>query len=116
MQNYDLHHIFQENGRYNFKINAIPKTIEKYMSFTIQQPKEKGNKPGLSLVFIDSLRFLNNSWDSLVKSLEQNDFCHLSQEFNANVLDLLKKRGFFFYNYWDSFEKFKEGLSSKDKF
>ena len=65
------------------------------MSFTIQQPKEKGNKPGLSLVFIDSVRFLNNSLDSLVKSLEQNEFYHLSQEFNANVLDLLKKKGFF---------------------
>ena len=37
-------------------------------------------------------------------------------EFSANVLDLLKERGFFPYDYWDSFEKFKEALPRKDKF
>ena len=30
LQNYDLDLIFQEIGKYNFKINAMPKTIEKY--------------------------------------------------------------------------------------
>ena len=28
----------------------------------------------------------------------------------------LRKKDFFSYDYWDSFEKFKEGLSSKNKF
>ena len=28
------------------------------MSFTIHQPKQKGIKPGLPLVFIDSIHFL----------------------------------------------------------
>ena len=41
---------------------------------------------------------------------------YLSKEFNANVIDLLKKTDLSPYNYWDSFEKFKEGLPSKDKF
>lgn len=27
--------------KYNFEINVLPKTVEKYISFTIQQPKEK---------------------------------------------------------------------------
>ena len=31
-------------------------------------------------------------------------------------MDLLKKRDFFPYDYWDRFEKFKEGLPSEDKF
>ena len=31
-----------------------------------------------------------------LKNLGRNEFYHLSQEFNANVLDLLKKKGFFF--------------------
>ena len=57
MQNYDLHHVFQEVGKYNFKINVIPKKTEKYISFTIQQLKEKGIKPRPSLVFIDRTRF-----------------------------------------------------------
>ena len=37
------------------------------MSFTIQQPKKKGNKSGLSLIFMDDVHFLNNSLDKLVK-------------------------------------------------
>ena len=98
------------------KLNVIPKTIEKYMSFTIQQPEKKGVKPGLPLVFIDSVHVLNNSLDNLVENLGKNDFYHLNQEFNTNVLDLLKKKGFFLYDYRDSFEKFNEGLPNKDKF
>ena len=39
------------------------------MSFTIQQSKEKGNKPGLLLVFIDNIHFLNSSLDNLIKKL-----------------------------------------------
>ena len=30
-----------------------------------------------------------------IKKLRKNDFCCLSQEFNANVLSLYKKKGFF---------------------
>ena len=55
LQNYDSHLIFQE--KIIFKINVIPKTIENYISFTIQQSKEKRNKPGFPLVFIDSVHF-----------------------------------------------------------
>ena len=95
LQNYDSDLIFQEIGKYNFKINVIPKTTEKYMSFTIQQPKEKGNKPGLRLVFAVSIHFLNNSLDNLVKNLGEKDSYHLSQEFNAYVLEFLKKNDFF---------------------
>ena len=40
----------------------------------------------------------------------------MSQELKANVLDLLRKKEFFPYDYWDSFEKSKEGLTGKDKF
>ena len=77
-------------------MNVIPKTIEKYISFTIQQPKEKGNKPGLLLVCIDSIYFLDNAIDNLVKNLVENDFYHLSQEFSANVLDLCNKKRIFY--------------------
>ena len=78
LQNYDSCLIFEEIGKYNFIINVIPKIIEKYLSFTIQQPKKKGIKPGLPLVFIDSIHFLN-PLDNLVKKLTENDFYHLSQ-------------------------------------
>ena len=64
------------------------------MIFTIQQPKKKGIKPGLPWVFIDSVHFLNKSSDHLVKNLGENDFYHLNLEFNANVWNLLEKKGF----------------------
>ena len=91
------------------------------MSFTIQQPKDQGNKPGLSLVFVDKVQSLNNSLDNLVKNLAKNDFYHLSQELNSNVLNLLKKirlnwLKIFPYDYSSSFKKWKESLPSKDKF
>ena len=94
LQNHDSHLVFQEIRKYNFEINVMPGTVEKYMSFTIQQPKWEGTEPGLPLVFIDSDHFLNNSLDSLVKNVGNNDFYHLSKELNANVLDLHKKKGF----------------------
>ena len=38
------------------------------------------------LSFIDSIEFLSSSLDSLVKSLSQDDFKYLSQEFDNNVV------------------------------
>ena len=78
--------------------------------------KIKDKKSGLPLLFVDSIQILNNSLDNLVKNLVKNDFYHLSQEFNSSVLNLLEKKGFFPYDYWDSFKKLREGLPSKDKF
>ena len=68
------------------------------MSFTIQQPKDK------------SVHFLNNSLDNLVRNLGENDFYHLCQEFDANVLDLCKKKGFFLLDYCDSLKNSKTYL------
>ena len=40
----------------------------------------------------------------------------MSQEFNNNVLDLVKQNGFYPYEYMSDFDKFKEELSSREKF
>ena len=40
----------------------------------------------------------------------------MSQEFDNNVLDLVKQKGFYPYEYMSDFEKFKEELPSKEKF
>ena len=42
------------------------------------------------LVFFDSFQFLSSSLDSLVKTLGKVDFMCFSQEFDGNVLDLVK--------------------------
>ena len=84
----------------------MPNGLEKYMSFGIS------NK----LRFIDSFPFLGSSLDSLVKNLGKDNFKCLSQEFDNNVLDLVKQKGFYPYEYINDFEKFKEKLPSKEKF
>ena len=96
----------QELGKFNLKINVIPNGLEKYMSFSIN------NK----LSFIDSFQFLSSSLDSLVKNLAKDDFKYLSQEFDNNVLELIKQKGFYPYEYRSNFEKFKEQLASQEKF
>ena len=70
----------QELGKFDFKINVIPNGLEKYMSFSIN------NK----LAFIINFHFLRSSLDSLVKNLGKDDFKYISQEFDNDVLDLVK--------------------------
>ena len=54
--------------------------------------------------------------DSLVKNLGEIDFKHLSQEFDSEVLDLVKQKRFYPYEYVSSFEKFIEKLLDKNEF
>ena len=69
------------------------------------------------LSFIDSVKFLNSSLNSLVKNLVKDNFKYLSQEFDNNVLDLVKQKGLYPYDeFMTDFEKFKEQLPSKEKF
>ena len=66
--------------------------------------------------FIDSFQFLSSLLDSLVKNLAKDDFKYLSQEFDNNVLDLVKQNRFYPYEYMSDFEKFKEQLPRKERF
>ena len=102
LKKYDSHLILQELGKFSLKISVIPNGLEKYMSFTIN------NKVSL----IDSFKFLGYSLDSLVK----DDFKYLSQEFDNNILDLVKQKWFYPYEYMSDSEKFKEELSTNQKF
>ena len=80
LKKYDSHLTMQELGQFNLQINVISNTLEKYMSFSIN------NK----LAFIDSFQFLSASLHSLVKSLGKDDFKYSSQEFDSKVLNLVK--------------------------
>ena len=46
----------------------------------------------------------------------KNNFKYFSQEFNSNVLDLIKQKWFDPYEYMSNFEKFIEELPSKENF
>ena len=89
----------QELGKFNLKTNIIPNGSEKYMSFSIN------NKSS----FIHSFQFLSSS----LYSLNKDYFKYLSQEFDKNMLDLVKQKGFYPYEYISDFEKFREKLPSK---
>ena len=57
------------------------------------------------LSLIDSFQFLSSSLDSLIKNLRKDDFKYLSQEFDNNILDLLKRNVFYPYEYMSNFEQ-----------
>ena len=52
-----------------------------------------------NLVFIDSMQFMNSSLDKLVKSLSDEDFKYLVEEFGSENLELLKQKGDYPYEY-----------------
>ena len=44
----------------------------------------------------------------MVKNLSGNNFKYLSQEFSGDLLELVKQKGVYPYEYMDSFERFSE--------
>ena len=66
------------------------------MAFTIKK----------ELVFIDSMQSMNSTLDTLVKNLSDNDFRYLSLERSGDLLELVKQKGMYPYEYMDSFKNF----------
>ena len=89
LKNYDSHLIMQELGEFNLIIKVILNELEKYLSFTINN----------ELSFINSSEFLSSSSDNLIKNLVKNDFKYLIQKFYNDVLDLIKQKGVYPYEY-----------------
>ena len=60
---------------------------------------------------------MNSGLDSLVKNLSDNDFKYLPEEFSVELLELVKEKGVYPYEYMDSFKKFSENkLPDKSNF
>ena len=107
LKGYDSHLIFKEVSKFIVKISVIPNGLEKYMSFSLNK----------NIVFIDSILFLNSNLDNLATNLGSEDFKYLSEEFRGEKLELVKKKGIYLYEYFNSFKKFKEtNLPDIDKF
>ena len=79
---------------------------KKLMGFTIN------NK----LSFLDIFQFLSSLLDSFVKNLNKDDLKYSIQEFDNSVLDLVKQKRLYPYEYMTDFENFKEKLFSKENF
>ena len=70
-----------------------------------------------NLVFIDSMQFMNFILEKLAKSLSDNDFKYITQEFGSKTLEFLKQKDAYPYEYMDSFKRFsKEKLPDKKCF
>ena len=54
------------------------------------------------------MEFLNSDLDALVKNLSYNDFKYLSQKFSGDLLELVKQKGVYPYEYMNSFDRFSE--------
>ena len=92
LKKHDSHLIMLELGKFNF-FNGF----KKYMGFTIR------NK----LSFIDSVQFLSSSF------LIKDGFKYLIQEFDNNILDLIKQKGFYHHVYISDSKIIKEKWSAK---
>ena len=64
-----------------------------YISFNINN----------NLIFVDTFQFLSSSLDRVVENLSKDDFKYFSQEFDKNVLDLVKQKGFYPCDYVSDF-------------
>ena len=107
LRGYGGHLIIKEVSKFVVKVSVIPNGLEKCMAFTINR----------SLVFIDSMQFMNSSLDSLVKNLSDHDFVSSFEEFSGKFLKVVKQKGVYPYEYMDSFERyFEDKLPDKCEF
>jgi len=90
LKNYDGHLIMQHLGKFKegHRLNCVPKDMEKYISFSID-----------NLVFLDSYNFLALSLDKLAANLDSFKFVDHP---------LLQRKGVFPYEYFDGPDKFLE--------
>ena len=94
---YDSHLIFSQLHKFDVKISVIPNGSEKYMACFLNK----------SIVFLDSMQFMNSSLYKLAKNLSDEDFKYLVEKFGPENLKLLKQKDAYPYEYMNSFEKFK---------
>ena len=113
---YDAHLFIRELAKYTTGMGVIAKNTEDYISFSIKVEVDKYiNKEGnermkeMELRFIDSIKFMSSSLDSLVNKLAKggHEFWGF-ENYNDRQRELLIRKGIYPYEYMDSWDKFKE--------
>ena len=106
-------------------MGVIAKNTEDYISFSIKVEVDKyidkgGNERTreMKLRFIDSIKFMSSSLDSLVNNLARRGHEFFGFEsYNCRQPELLIRKGIYPYEYMDSWGKFEETkLPSMEKF
>jgi len=112
LKGYDSHLLLQEAGKFKKKFKVIPLNKEKYIGFDIS-----------NLRFLDSLAYTGASLEKLVEGLlsskDNSLFKNFNEEFTniSNELNiLLKQKGIFPYDWYDSEDKLYQQLPAKSEF
>ena len=126
LQNYDSHLFIKNLGFSEGEINCIPKTEEKYISFSkkivvgefFSKKTQEYIQVKRELRFVDSLKFMSSSLDKLVKNLDPDELNILKRFFPCEKeRKLLERKGVFPYEWFDSIEKLNvEELPTKEEF
>jgi hypothetical protein len=127
LEGYDAHLFIKNLGVSSGDIKCIPKTEEKYISFTkevvVDEFKDKNGKQKRikrELRFLDSFKFMASSLDKLTKGLGKDDFKNLdlmTAHFPREQQEMLKHKGIYPYEYMNEFSKLGEtSLPPKSKF
>ena len=58
------------------------------------------------LKFINFLQILSFLLDTFIKSLGKDDFKYSSKQFDSEILDLVKQKEFYFFEYLSGFKTF----------
>ena len=123
LQGYDAHLFIKQLARLEGKLDCIPSTEEKYISFskTIKVGEYKDYSESVfdinfEIRFLDSFKFLQTSLANLVSNLSPDDF-HNTKHFFKNNTQLLTRKGVYPYDYVSSLEKLSETqLPPKEEF
>jgi len=73
--NYDNHFIVRELGCDSYKVDVIPNSVEKLVTFS------KHTQSGITLRFIDTFRFMDRSLSELANNLPKDNFFHTKKFF-----------------------------------
>ena len=111
LSGYDSHLFIKKLGSPNENIDCIPNNEEKYISFSknIIVGKTKNKKPRFFKIrFLDSFKFMGASLETLVNNLPKDAFNNLEKYYTGKEAELIKRKGFYPYEYMDTVERFKE--------
>ena len=121
LSGYDAHIFIKELAKYSTNdMNVIAKSKDNYISFSPHVPVSEyddGRIKTIELRFIDSYKFMASSLDSLTTNLVKGGKRLFDLDDNLAKYKLLTRKGFYPYEYMDSWDRFIETrLPSIDKF
>ena len=116
LKGYDSHMFMKELAKHVSKMGVIAKNTEDYISFSVKVDVDKyidkngEEKPKeITLRFIDSIKFMSSSFDSLVNNLTRRGGEFFGFEnYSDHQRELPIRKGIYPYKYMDSWDMFKE--------